>query len=250
MQSLRRKPSKRRVVSNSVSIQKPTEHTAPKPSLNIRPTNDAPPDAAVAEVTDSMAAMLSQDSHPIERAEDVLLRQQRAPTADMTTALSQQRRDEIAEGEERARAQRPAPVILTNIQQHNGPFHDDISSGDESTESETLHGESFGGGGTAVIKSESIHSAGQGRKAEDVRSPEVEMSGTDRDTQENLFVSANLNRPSQQRESRAATPIASRPSQHQVQVEQPAAPKTLTQFYAADAERVDARRDEQVRKSS
>lgn len=225
MQSVRRKSSKQRIIApKGPPRQKPTFDGNRRTSLTIAPPIDALPDAGVTEVTNSMAAMLSQgDPSAVDNAEE-LRSQLRAPPADMTTASSQQRRMEIAEERARAPQPLPIPVTSTNIPQ-NGPFYEDsMSTDDESTDSETLQHESSGQTGFPVLQSDIMQPGGHAR---DVRTPEVNMP----DAEESLFVRANFSRPSQQ-EGQTMKP--------------PPAPVTLSQCFAADVARIDARRDEQV----
>lgn len=120
MQDLRRKPSKPRIVSGSNAIPKPTRYS----SFNDAPTSNVFPDTGISEVTTSMAAMLSQES-----PEEIQARRQRAPTADMTTALSQQRRIELAE--EQANAVPPFPISPLNNEQAQLSDHDMSDASDE-----------------------------------------------------------------------------------------------------------------------
>lgn len=251
MQTLRRKPSKRRVVSNGApNSNNPSLVVAPKPSSTIVVEKNVQPDTAISEVTSSMAAMLSQSSTPssIELAEE-LRRQHRAATADMTTALSQQRRLEIAEEQARAQqaqqAQRVVPGPSMGTQNH-GPFHDDMDTDDESTDSETLGHASSGQTAFPVIQSDIVPSA---ENRHDVGSPEVDMD--DADASQGFFVPANPNRPSQIPEvipANARGPSPGPETTHVIgETQTPVqVPETPTQWLEAEVARLDARRDEQV----
>lgn len=205
----------------SVNIQRPTENAVRKPSVDTTPTEETLPDAGISEVTSSLASMFSQGSPP--PADDNIDpgRQQRAPTADMTTALSQQRRLELAEG--------PIPGLLVNFQQNKQIDHDmsEDSSEETASDEDEIRREGPSVRGTVAQVSPA-----------DMNVPdEVEM--TDTDVDEGLFVSQTASRAS--------------PCESQVVHQQagPSLPQTESQhliaMYAADVARLEARRDEEVR---